>query len=215
MFIGHYAPAFIAAAATRRTVTLGPLFVAAQLVDLAFMCFVLVGIEHLRLVPGITAMNPMDLYDMPITHSLLGAVTFGIGFGFLIWLARRDLLAASIGAAVVISHWFLDLLVHRPDLTLAGSPPKLGFGLWNYPLIEMPLEALLVFGSFAWFLRRTRGPIGWAIALGVAMAAFMAIDWFGPKPTEMTAMMSISALFAYLVLTSLAWKVGATRRLGT
>ena len=41
----------------------------------------------------------------------------------------------------------LDLLVHRPDLTLAGDPPKLGLGLWNIPLLEMPLEIALTLGA--------------------------------------------------------------------
>ena len=73
MFIGHFAPAFVAAAVTPDRPRLGIYFLAAQLVDWAFFAFVLIGVEDLRIVPGITAMNPMDLYHMPYTHSLLGS----------------------------------------------------------------------------------------------------------------------------------------------
>lgn len=98
-------------------------------------------------------MNPMDLYHMPITHSLLGSAGFAAAFAGLIWLVSKDRTAALIGGAVVLSHWFLDLLVHVPDLTLAGSPPKLGFGLWNHPMIEMPLELGITLGALWWYAK--------------------------------------------------------------
>ena len=42
--------------------------------------------------------------------------------------------AAWILAGAVLSHWFLDLLVHRPDLPLAfGESRKVGFGLCSAP----------------------------------------------------------------------------------
>jgi len=77
MFIGHYAPAFIAAT-SRRSPKLGTLFIAAQLVDISFFSLLLLDVEHMRLVPGATKMNPMDLYDMPWDHSLLGALGWAI-----------------------------------------------------------------------------------------------------------------------------------------
>jgi hypothetical protein len=97
----------------------------------------------MRIVPGITAMNPMDLHHMPYTHSLLGAALWAAAFGLLVGFGTRRREAAIGAAIVVLSHWFLDLIVHIPDLTLFGAPPKLGLGLWNHPLAEMPLEILL------------------------------------------------------------------------
>ena len=109
MFIGHFAPAFAAAAVTPARPRLGLYFLAAQLVDWAFFAFVLVGIEDMRIVPGITAMNPMDLYHMPYTHSLLGSAGFAIGFAVLVWLFTRDRLASVLSGCVVLSaptsHW--------------------------------------------------------------------------------------------------------------
>jgi membrane-bound metal-dependent hydrolase YbcI (DUF457 family) len=185
MFIGHWAPALVAAAHPKAP-RLGTLFVAAQLVDLAFFTFVLIDVEHMRLVPGTSVMNPMDLYDMPYTHSLLGSVVWAAGFALLLWLWRRNRVAALIGGAVVLSHWFGDLLVHVPDLTLYGAPPKLGFGLWNYPALEMPLELGLTFGALFFYLMRTRAVSSQSrLAVGVLAVLLLTvqvINWFGPPP---------------------------------
>ena len=210
MFIGHFAPA-LAAAAHPRAPKLATLFVAGQLVDWGFFALLLTGAEKMRVVPGITAMNPMDLYHMPYTHSVVGSAVWALGFAALIWLARRDLVSAGIAGAVVLSHWILDLLVHRPDLTLAGSPPKLGLGLWNHPAIEMPLELLLTFGALWVFLSRTRGPALPAIMLAVVLLALQAVNWFGPVASEVTPGTSYLAFSAYGLATLAAWWLGKTR----
>lgn len=214
MFIGHYAPAFIAAT-SRKAPPLGVLMIAAQLIDFGFFGLMLLGIEHFRLVPGMTASNWLDLYDMPYTHSLLGACVWAAGFAALVWLMFRSRTGALISALVVVSHWLIDFLVHRPDLTLAGLPPKLGLGLWNMPLIEKPLELVFAFGSLAFYLARTRPAsprAGWALGLLiVAFAVVQSIDWFGPRTTVVDASLPLTALSAYIVLTALAVWVQSTR----
>jgi len=213
MFIGHWAPALAAAAVTKRKPRLGALFIAAQLVDWAFFAFLLTGVEHMRVVPGITAMNPMDLYHVPWTHSLAGSLAWSAAFALVLWIARRrELGFALLAGAVVASHWLLDLVVHRPDLTLAGLPPKLGLRLWNYPSIAMPLELVLTFGALLFYLGRTRGPALPAIVLAVVLLALQAINWFGPEPTEVTTGTSLLAFFAYGLATLAAWWLGKTRR---
>ncbi len=211
MFIGHWAPALAAAAVSKRKPRLGVLFVAAQLVDWAFFAFLLVGAEHMRIVPGITAMNPMDLYDMPLTHSLLGSAAWAAGFASVVWLWLKDRRYAILVGAVVLSHWFLDLLVHRPDLTLAGTPPKLGFGLWNTPMVEMPLELILTFGALAFYMSRTRGPALPPILLAAVLLGLQAINWFAAPATEVGASASLMAFFAYGLATVAAWWLGMTR----
>lgn len=204
MFIGHWAPA-LAAAAHRQSPGLGTLFVAGQLVDWAFFAFVLADIEHLRLSPGISAMNPMDLYHMPYTHSLVGTGLFAAGFAALIWAVTRNRTGALIGGAVVLSHWFLDLIVHIPDLTLFGAPPKLGLGLWNHPAIAMPLELALTGAAF-WWLIRTRRPAN-LVPLGVLAATLLlvqAINWFGPPPTEPDLAAAIAVFGTYGIITLIA-----------
>lgn len=214
MFIGHWSAAFAARAMSSESPKLGTLFVAAQLVDWAFFLFVLLGIEHMRVVPGITAMNPMDLYDMPLTHSLLGACGFGFAFGLVVWIGMRELFPALVAAVVVVSHWLLDLLVHRPDLTFAGHPPKLGIALWDLPWVEMPLELGLTFGAMYWYLRRTDGPPVPPLILAILLLALQLFNWFAPPPEAgaPVAPMALMALAAYLLTTIVAWWVGTTRR---
>ncbi len=207
MFIGHWAPALVAAT-QKNAPKLGLLFIAAQLVDWLFFVFLLTGTERMRVSPGISTMNPMDLYYMPYTHSLLGSVVFAVLFAGLIWLLTTSRKAALIGGAVVLSHWFLDLLVHVPDLTLAGRPPKLGFGLWNYPWIEIPLELGIVFAAL-WFYARRMQPSGPRMAaLAGTLLLLQSVNWFGPVEPEVTAATSLLAGFAFGLATLVAWWVG-------
>ena len=213
MFIGHFAPALIAAARPRAA-GLGTLFVAAQLVDIGFAALLIPGIEAMRIVPGITAMNPMDLYHMPYTHSLLGTLVWAGLFGSLVWFATKRK-AAAIGAGlVVVSHWFVDLIVHNPDLTLYGAPPKLGLGLWDQPMIAIPLEILFIGAALVYYAKRTHSPAGnrrlWILA-GL-LALFQAIDWFGPKESAYSLAIPTTMLLAYALLAGTAAWAGANRR---
>lgn len=212
MYIGHFAPALAAAAASPDAPRLGTLFVAAQLVDLAFFVLVMGGFESMRVVSGITAMNPFDLYHMPYTHSLVAAALWALAFGAVVWRATGRRAAGAWAAMVVLSHWLVDLVVHRPDLTLAGAPPKLGLGLWDYPLVAMPLELGLVALAFWFFLRRTHGPMGPPLILFGVLLLLQAINWFGPQPTEYSLALPLLALLSFAVVIALARWVGTTRR---
>ncbi|WP_108810457.1 hypothetical protein [Sphingorhabdus sp. Alg231-15] len=216
MFIGHFAPAMVAATHPKAP-GLGTLFVAGQLVDFGFFGLALFGIENFRIVSGFTVMTPLDLYDMPYTHSLLGSGVWALGFALLIWLFTRNKTGALIGGAVVLSHWLLDLLVHAPDLTLAGSPPKLGFGLWDYPAITMPLELIMTFGALAFFVFRTRSTAPRSklalVLLVILLLAFQLINWFGPEPEAADMAMMISALVAFALAALAAAFVSRTRTL--
>lgn len=214
MFIGHFAPAMVAATHPKAP-GLGTLFVAGQLLDFGFFGLAIAGLENFRITPGITKMVPLDLYDMPYTHSLLGSAVWAAGFALLIWLFTRNRTGALIGGAVVLSHWFLDLLVHAPDLTLAGSPPKMGFALWNYPMIEMPLELAITFGALAFYVIRTKAVSSQSkYALGllaVLLLTFQSINWFGPEPETADTAMKLTGLFAFSVASLAAWWVGQIR----
>jgi len=105
----------------------------------------------------------------------------------------------------VLSHWFLDLLVHVPDLTIAGSPPKLGFGLWNYPAIEMPLELVLTFGALWIYAQKAKPKTAPLLTLAAIMLALQVFNWFGPVESEVTLATSLLALFAYGIITLASW----------
>ena len=211
MFIGHFAPAFAARAITSEAPSLSTLFIAAQLTDWAFMLLFMVGLEDADIVPGITVMNPLDLHTMPYTHSLLGTALFALAFGLVVGGLLRNAVAGVWTAIVVLSHWFLDLLVHRPDLTLAGGSEKLGFGLWNQPWIEVPLELGLTLCAFAWYVRGTKGPIVPPLILIGTMLAFQLFNWLAPQPTEFSIALPLSAMAAFGILTLLACWADSTR----
>ena len=208
MFVGHYGPSF-AIRAARPEIPLWLLFIAVQLVDIVWAVLVLGGIEKLHIVPGITAANPLDLVYMPYTHSLAAALLWSVGAA----VACRALFrwrgwssAAWVGAAV-LSHWFLDWLVHRPDLPLIGNSMKVGLGLWNYVGFSLALEVLLLVGGLGLYLRHSRGVtrVGryGPVVLVVVMIAVQAASVFGPLPPSPTAV-AVSGLGAYLALAAAA-----------
>jgi hypothetical protein len=213
MFIGHFAPAFIAAAVSPRSPRLGTLFVAAQLVDWGFFALALAGVERMRIDPEASVMVPFDLYHMPFTHSLAGTLVFAAVFAGVVTIWQRNPLGGVLAGLVVLSHWLLDFIVHIPDLTLAGEPPKYGLGLWDHPWIAIPLELALVGAALAFYVRRTHGPIGPpGVLLGV-MLLMQALNWFGPHPDEAGALLYLQALFAFGVLSALAMWVSTNRSL--
>nr|WP_137678524.1 hypothetical protein [Parerythrobacter lutipelagi] len=211
MFIGHWAPALAAAAVSKDAPKLSTLFIGAQLVDWGFMAFGLVGLEKVRIEPGFTALSPLDLYHMPFTHSLVGTLVWALVFAFIIMVGRRNAGAAILAGLVVLSHWVLDWLVHAPDLTLAGGENKFGLGLWDYPWIVIPLELVLVIGSFTYYMRRTKGPMGPAFVLLFVLLAMQAFSWFGPAPSPNPTIFFITGLVAFTIITLLAKWVGDTR----
>lgn len=209
MFIGHYGVAFGAKRAAPQ-VPLWAFVLAAQLVDVAWTIFILIGVEHVRIAPGITAGNPLDFYDYPYTHSLVGAL-FWSGLAYVGWrllTRRRGSVRGGLWlAAVVFSHWLLDLLVHRPDLELLDSAHKVGLGLWNVPWLELGLEIALLLAGLIWYLRGTQsqsrlGRWGfWALA-GLLILVQLG-NFFGPPPTSVT-MIGVAGLSLYLIVVGLA-----------
>src|SRR5690242_17099108 len=156
MFIGHFGVALAAKKVAPRT-SLGSLFLATQFADLLWPILLLFGIEHVRIAPGITAVSPFDFYDYPISHSLvtLSAWALLVGLGYL--AITKYARGAWIMGAGVLSHWFLDFLMHRPDLPLWPGGAKLGLGLWNSWTASIGLEVLL-FGLGLWVYVRITSP---------------------------------------------------------
>ena len=211
MFIGHLAPALAARAITDEAPKLGMLFLGAQLVDIAFFCFALFGLENFRIVPGITAMSPLDLYDYPITHSLLGSAIWAAGFAILVGVLMRNAVAATWAAIVVMSHWLLDWVSHRPDLTITGSGETFGLGLWNYPLPAIAVE-LGIFGLAFWFyLKRTKGPVVPPLIMLGVLLVLQVYAWFGPEPTSAGPVFLFMGLTSFGLMIALGAWVSSTR----
>ncbi len=131
MFLGHYAVA-LGSKRVAPAVSLGTLFAAAAFLDLVWPVLVIAGVERVAVAPGSTAFTPLDFEYYPISHSLLMSAVWGVAFGGVYFLIRRRRLPAIMLGLLVVSHWVLDAVVHRPDLPLTLSgPTRVGLGLWN------------------------------------------------------------------------------------
>ena len=192
MFIGHFAVAFAAKRAAPK-LSLGLLFVAAQLADLVWPTLVLLGLERFEIRPGITAVTPLDLVHYPYSHSLVALLGWDAALGAAYLAVNKGRIgAAALLAAVVVSHWILDVISHRPDMpvTLHGIE-RLGFGLWNSVWLTIAIEATAFLVCVWIYLRATRAADRtgrWALA---ALVAFLLIVYllnlFGPPPPSVAA----------------------------
>ncbi|HEY6969841.1 MAG TPA: hypothetical protein VJA94_11595 [Candidatus Angelobacter sp.] len=205
MFVGHYSASFAGKAVEPR-IPLWVLFLAVQFVDVLWAIFVLVGIEKVRIVPGITASSPLDLYYMPYTHSLVGALGWS-ALAFVVWQFFPKLGGRRGGlilALAVFSHWVLDLIVHRPDLALYDNAHKMGFGLWNYrwPAFILEVGVLVAGGALYAKAAPRKGRIVGYVCVLVLVQAFG--TFFFPPPASDRAM-ALTALFFYIVLALIAW----------
>ncbi len=213
MFVGHYGAAF-AIKRVDPSIPLWVLFLAVQLLDVFWAPFILLGIEKVRIVPGITASNPLDLYYMPYTHSLLAAVLWSAGGAVVYGLVTRTPLARQTAfwiAVAIFSHWVFDLVVHRPDLPLYDNTAKVGLGLWNLPGPAFALEATLLFGGMWLYLGRApvrRVPVA---LFGLVMLAIQASVFFGPPPASDRAA-ALTALSAYAVFAAVVARLARRAR---
>jgi membrane-bound metal-dependent hydrolase YbcI (DUF457 family) len=209
VFLGHFGVAFAAKRAAP-TVSLGTWVVACQLLDLLWPLLVLLGIETVAITPGITVFSPLDFTHYPWTHSLLMAVVWSCAMGALYWRWRANYIAATLIGLVVLSHWFLDLLVHRPDLPLApGSDLKVGFGLWNSVGGTLIIEFALFALGLGLYLdgnrpRDRQGEYGlWALVIFLVVAYTSAS--FGPPPPAVIAMASVTLLGGAITVACAYW----------
>lgn len=190
MFIGHFGVGFGAKAPAPR-VSLGTLFLASQFIDLLWPTLLLVGVERVRIVPT-TTLTPLEFTHYPFSHSLVMVVVYGVIFGVGYYLWRRQVKSAIVLGLCVVSHWFLDLIVHRPDLPLTTAEvTRVGFGLWNHPAASVALEGLIFIAGVYLYLRVTRAKnrVGryafWSLV--VFLIVIHLTNILGPPPPSVTA----------------------------
>jgi len=186
MFIGHFGVG-LAAKKIDNKPSLGTLFMASQFIDLLWPVLLLVGLEHVIIEPGNTAFTPLNFVDYPISHGFFSVLIWSILFGLVYYIIKRNVKSALVLGALVMSHWVLDLITHRPDLPLfPWSDAKVGLGLWNSVALTIIIEGLIFIGGVYLYMKTTRaenkkGSIGlWSllIFLGVVYVS----NIFGPPP---------------------------------
>ena len=204
MFIGHFGVGLGAKALTP-WVSLGTLFLAAQFVDLLWPTLLLMGFEQVAIEPGITKVTPLNFLDYPISHSLLAVGFWSLLFAVVYWWLRKNTAGAIVLGLCVVSHWILDLVVHRPDLPLHfGESYRVGLGLWDSLTWTLLVEGSLFAGGTLLYLRVTRpankaGLYGlWAL-LGLLTLIYLG-NILGPPPPSTNALAWVGQLQWLLIV---------------
>jgi membrane-bound metal-dependent hydrolase YbcI (DUF457 family) len=209
MFIGHFALGFAAKRATPR-VPLVTLFAAAQLADLLWPFFLIAGIEQVRIAPGDTAFTPLDFVSYPYSHSLLMLVVWGVVFGVVYARAARGTMREwAVIAALVVSHWVLDFVTHRPDMPVYPGGGRYGLGLWNSIPATVVIEAAMFVIGFVIYMRATRardraGRWGILGLGGLLLGGYLA-NIGGGAPPSVNALAVVAIVGAALILLLTWW----------
>ncbi len=203
MFIGHFGIAFGAKKIGRRP-SLGTLFFASQFIDLILPLFLLIGLEKVKIDPGNTSMTPLDFTYYPYSHSLVFVLLWGLLFGIVYYLIKRNLKISIILGLLVLSHWILDLIVHKPDLPLIpGSDIKVGFGLWNSFALSFLLEGAIFFAGIYFYITITKAKnitgrnTLWSLIIFLSIIYLM--NSFGSPPPSVEAF-SVVGLSQWLLV---------------
>lgn len=192
MFIGHFAVAYAGKRVAPRT-NLGWLFVAAQFADLLWPILLLQGVEVVRIQPNANPFLNLVFQSYPWSHSLLMDVVWGVVLASVYYTMRRDSNGAVVTFLLVVSHWVLDWISHRPDMPLyPGGAWHLGLGLWNSEAATIAVE-LLMFAAGLWiYMSATRSRDRFGQVGAWALAAFLLVLYvasiFSPPPPSVAAL---------------------------
>jgi len=201
MFIGHFAVGLLAKKNESQP-SLALMFIAVQLLDLLWPIFVLFGIETLSIDPGNTKLTQLDFEYYPYSHSLLMAMVWAALMGGVYFFFTKNKKGSLLLGALVMSHWILDLITHRPDLPLTPfTETKVGFGLWNYPIAEIILElGIFALGAFLYYKSPCfkRKIAFWLLILFLLVVHLM--NLFGPPPPDTMAVAWSANLMWLIVL---------------
>lgn len=219
MFAGHVGIGLAIGKAERR-INAGVFVVAALLLDALLWLFVILGWESVR-IPADFATTHQPEFDFPLSHGLLAALIWSALAGVLAaWIHSRlgpaKWRAGILVAAAVFSHWLLDVLVHRPELPLAGTAsPKVGLGLWADMPVALSVEAAFV-GLGLWlFLAGSglgKGRSVAAVVLTLLLLAFTVVGMTVAPPPPSALAMAGSSLVTLAVVGALYWWLNSARR---
>lgn len=210
MFIGHFA-AGMAAKKVATKPSLGTLFIAAQFIDLLWPLLLLMGMESVVVDPDNTVVTPLNFTHYPISHSLLAVFIWGVLLGGIYFLVKRDIKSSLWLGLLVVSHWLLDLIVHRPDLPLlpGRGQTKVGLGLWNSLYGTMILE-LALFGVGVYYytsVTKARNKTGqyafWSLIVFLVLIYFS--NLFGPPPPPDVNMIGMVGLSQWILVFWAYW----------
>jgi hypothetical protein len=205
VFIGHYALALGGKKLAPAT-SLGTLFLACQFADLLWPTLLTLGLETVAIDPGNTLVTPLHFISYPYSHSLVMLLLWSglFAIAYRVMRGSRPAAIATV-AALVFSHYVLDVITHRPDMPITiGGDYRLGLGLWNHPGATLALEsAMFIIGAAMYAsVTRARDRIGrfglWALIVVLVAVYFAAL--YGPPPPDVAAVAGAAQLQWLFVL---------------
>jgi membrane-bound metal-dependent hydrolase YbcI (DUF457 family) len=196
------------------SVSLTPMLLSVQAMELAWVGFNYLGIERMTTEASVRSVADIHLAYMPFSHSVATAA----GGALLAWLfvekgLGRPLLARAIGIGI-LSHLVLDLLTHARDIALwpGSTLPALGLGLYDRaPMWAFALE--MAYGVVCWGVYRGSRPLLALIVLGnLANVTLFSAAIAGPERyLGGHPLMVVSLIFVQIVATLALIDVLATR----
>jgi membrane-bound metal-dependent hydrolase YbcI (DUF457 family) len=213
MFIGHFALG-LAAKRVAPTLSLATLFVAAQFADLLWPFLLAAGLEEVQITANSNPLLRPVFVSYPYSHSLAFLVIWGAIFG-LLWRARSHVpQALPVLLLLVVSHWVLDFVTHRPDMPLYPGSDKYGLGLWNSSSLTLTVEIPLYIAGLAVYASTTRARDRIGVWGFWSLAAFLLVAYVaslaGPPPSSIPAVYT-SAIGVGILLLAWSWWADAHR----
>jgi membrane-bound metal-dependent hydrolase YbcI (DUF457 family) len=210
MFLGHFAVALAAKRAAPKA-SLGTLVFAAQLADLLWPIFLLLGWEQVQIAPGITRVTPLDFVSYPWSHSLAMQLVWALALGIVYFTIRRESRGAIVAAACVPTHWLLDYISHRADMPLYPGSARYGLGLWNSLPATLFTELGLYALGIALYLRVTRAKDKTGVYALWSFLIFLLVAYIGSIPGPPPASVNVLALTALSMWLAVPWAAWADR----
>jgi len=208
MFIGHFALGLCAKKIANKP-SLGTLFLAAQFVDLLWPVLLLLGLESVIVEPGNTVITPLNFTNYPISHSLLMSIVWGVVVGGVYYIFRKDRKGSIWLGMLVVSHWILDFITHRPDLPLYPGGAKVGLGLWNSLPGTFLVEGIIFIIGIYFYLKSTKVKNKTGVYSFWGLIVFLVIIYinnlFGPPPPDSSTTIAFVGLSQWLLVAWCYW----------
>ncbi len=204
MFVGHYAIGLASKKFAPRA-SMGALIAAPILLDLLWPIFLLIGWEHVSVVPNNSPFLRLQFDSYPISHGLVAVVGWATLFASIYFGFTRYVAGAVVIWIGVVSHWLLDLVVHVPDLPLIANSRLYGLSLWNHRWLTITIE-LAMFAIAIWTYQketRAKDKIGLYAFLAFVLILLLAYAGaiFGPPPPSVKKL----AIFTLLTWLAIPW----------
>ncbi|HMH45884.1 MAG TPA: hypothetical protein VK557_20520 [Pyrinomonadaceae bacterium] len=207
MFIGHYAIGLASKEFAPRT-SLGALIAAPILLDLLWPILLLLGWEHVSIVPNSNPFLRLQFDSYPISHGLVAVLAWATLYASVYFGFTRYIAGSVVIWIGVVSHWVMDFIVHQPDLPLGARSRLVGLGVWNHRWLAIAIEVTLFAIGIWTYQKRTRAKDKIGLYAFLAFVLFLLLAYigasFGPTPPTVKKL-AIVTLLTWLMIPWAWW----------